>query len=348
MRYRCQGEKRRAMVLAHPSLNGIDDLEVLDREAPEGAPPRRTLLLRMLKALPPGGLGPQARAVILAGAGLERVRVSWALTVARLLEQGAAAGIGRAEREFYANLSGADGTPTALVGSTDGFLYAVDACTGALRWSHRFDAPVGAPILSDTDGDGLDDIVVSVADGYLYGLRHEILPAPGFVWDVDVPRGLTAEDIDEIETESALYAAWAPVPGATTYELAVVGAAGTYLTAPAWVDVGAGTSATITGLPLEDGAKFYVGVRAVGPAGKGPDRPSDGVIVRLRPGADEPGRAGEYLLWGRGCACSLGGAGEGAVGLGAAVVLLSALGARRRSRRRRGPAMPGLDPRSTP
>lgn len=247
-----------------------------------------------------------------------------------------------------ANLSGADGTPTALVGSTDGFLYAVDACTGALRWSHRFDAPVGAPILSDTDGDGLDDIVVSVADGYLYGLRHEILPAPGYVWDVDVPRGLTAEDIDEIETESALYAAWAPVPGATTYELAVVGAAGTYLTAPAWVDVGAGTSATITGLPLEDGAKFYVGVRAVGPAGKGPDRPSDGVIVRLRPGADEPGRAGEYLLWGRGCACSLGGAGEEAAGLGAAVVLLSALGARRRSRRRRGPAMPGLDPRSAP
>lgn len=241
-----------------------------------------------------------------------------------------------------ANLSGLDATPTALVGSTDGFLYAVDACTGALRWSHRFDAPVGAPILSDTDGDGLDDIVVSVADGYLYGLRHEILPAPGHVWDVDVPRGLTTEDIDEIETESALYAAWAPVPGATTYELAVVGAAGTYLTTPAWVDVGAGTSATITGLPLEDGAKFYVGVRAVGPAGRGPDRPSDGVIVRLRPGADEEGRAGdEHLLWGRGCACRVdSAAGEGAAGLGAAAALLSAWAARRRPRRRRARSAP--------
>jgi len=260
-----------------------------------------------------------------------------------------------------ANLAG-DGSPTALVGSTDGFLYAVEACTGALRWSHRFEAPVGAPILSDTDGDGLEDIVVSVGDGYLYGLRHEQLPAPGFVWDVDLEHGLDMDDLDEIETAGSLHAIWSPVAGATSYELAVVGAAGTYLTTPAWIDVGANTSVSIGELPLENGAKYYVGVRAIGPAGRSPDRPSDGVIVRFPEGAGGGGGAGgagggggsggagagagggggsgdtgpseerpeEILLWGRGCACRLGGQDDGAAALGAWVAALALWAARRR------------------
>ncbi|AKT37545.1 FG-GAP repeat domain-containing protein [Chondromyces crocatus] len=224
------------------------------------------------------------------------------------------------------------GGPTALVGATDGHLYAVDPCATTLRWSHRFDAPVGAPILADTDGDGADDILVSVADGYLYGLRHEILPAPAWVWDVDPPKGLTDDDIDLIETESTLHAAWAPVPGATSYELAIVGAAGTYLTSPAWTDVGNVTAASTQHLPLEDGAKYYVGVRAIGPEGRGPDRPSDGVVVNFVKGASSVSGAGggssgvggaggdgtggvgtggrrdydEVLLWGRACVCRFG------------------------------------------
>lgn len=249
-------------------------------------------------------------------------------------------------------LNDSDATPTALVGSTDGFLYAVDACSATLRWSHRFEAPVGSPILADTDGDGHEDIVVSVADGYLYALRNEALPAPESVWDVDIPRGLIDDDLDEIETATSLHAIWSPVPGATSYELALVGAAGTYLTVPPWIDVGAETSASISGLQLEDGAKYYVGVRAVGPAGRSPDRPSDGVIVRL---GEEPltgaggsggnGGAGgngggtsggdDLLLWGRGCACRVGGAdaagGElAALGMGAAAVGMAVMRRRRR------------------
>ncbi|NUN49283.1 MAG: hypothetical protein HUU15_10700, partial [Candidatus Brocadiae bacterium] len=187
-----------------------------------------------------------------------------------------------------ANLTGADAAPTALVGSTDGYLYAVDSCTGDLRWARAFEAPVGAPILTDTDGDGNDDIVVSVADGYVYGLRHEVLPAPELVWDVDPPHGATGEDLDEIETRDTLYVLWSPVEQAESYEIAVVGAAGAYLTSPAWIDVGAATTATVNDRP----AGKQRTVRAPAASGCIPgriplNRRSDGTTMnahrRLRP-----------------------------------------------------------------
>jgi hypothetical protein len=235
-----------------------------------------------------------------------------------------------------ANLSGTDPDPTALAGSTDGHLYAVDPCAGSLRWAHRFEAPVGAPILADTDGDGLEEILVSVADGYLYGLRHEVLPAPEQVWDVDIPRGLTGDDIDEIDTEETLHAEWSPVEQAASYEVAVVGAAGTYLTTPAWIDVGNTTSASIGSLPLSDGAKYYVGVRAVSAEGRSPDRPSDGVTVHFVPGASGStgstggtgggARRDDLLLWGRGCACGLAGVSGGSAGFGVWAAVLACAG----------------------
>jgi hypothetical protein len=77
----------------------------------------------------------------------------------------------------HQNLTGTGG-PSALVGSGDGWLYAVDPCAGTLTFTYDFGAPVGEPVFGDTDGDGLDEIVVSVADGYLYALRNTI-PPPG-------------------------------------------------------------------------------------------------------------------------------------------------------------------------
>ncbi len=179
------------------------------------------------------------------------------------------------------NLSGADSEPTALVGSTDGYLYAVGACTRTLMWSLAFQEPVGSPILADTDGDGLDEILVSVADGYLYALDNQALPPPDHVWDVDPPNGLSSVDVDDIVTSGTLHASWAAVTGASSYEIAIVGSSGSYITNPEWTDVGTTTSATLSNLPLADGAKYTIGVRAVGAAGKSPDRPSDGVIVHL-------------------------------------------------------------------
>ncbi|HEF4760902.1 TPA: putative baseplate assembly protein [Pseudomonas putida] len=54
MIYICCEENRRARVQAHPTLNGIDYLEVLDVDAPSGSPRQRTLLVRLLKPVPPG------------------------------------------------------------------------------------------------------------------------------------------------------------------------------------------------------------------------------------------------------------------------------------------------------
>lgn len=53
-RYTCCDENRRTRVDAHPTLNGIDWLEVLDLDAPPGSPRQRTLLVRLLKPVPAG------------------------------------------------------------------------------------------------------------------------------------------------------------------------------------------------------------------------------------------------------------------------------------------------------
>ena len=52
MIYTCCDENRRAAVDAHPTLNGIDRLEVLDLESPDGLLRQRTLLARLLKPVP--------------------------------------------------------------------------------------------------------------------------------------------------------------------------------------------------------------------------------------------------------------------------------------------------------
>jgi hypothetical protein len=76
----------------------------------------------------------------------------------------------------HGNLAG-DGAPVAVVGSGDGFLYGVDPCSGDLRFALDFAYSVGEPLFGDTDGDGLDEIIVSVADGNLYALVDD--PAVG-------------------------------------------------------------------------------------------------------------------------------------------------------------------------
>jgi len=50
--YLCCDRRRRVEVAAHPTLNGIDYLEVLDHDAPAGSPPQKTLLVRCLKPVP--------------------------------------------------------------------------------------------------------------------------------------------------------------------------------------------------------------------------------------------------------------------------------------------------------
>lgn len=51
--FHCKNRRRRQLVLKNPPLNGIDYLEVLDREAPPGSPRQKTLLVHFLTAAPP-------------------------------------------------------------------------------------------------------------------------------------------------------------------------------------------------------------------------------------------------------------------------------------------------------
>ena len=74
-RYTCCDENRRARVDAHPTLNGIDWLEVLDLDAPPGSPRQRTLLVRLLKPVP-GGLTP-ANLLLTGGERIRAISIVW-------------------------------------------------------------------------------------------------------------------------------------------------------------------------------------------------------------------------------------------------------------------------------
>lgn len=173
------------------------------------------------------------------------------------------------------------GAPTALVPSTDGHLYAIDPCTMALQWALDFRFPVGSPILADTDGDGEDEIVVTVADGFLYAVDREVIAAPLFVVENDGrgPASGPGDDIDEIVTTDTLHANWASVEGAVAYEYAVMTPGGAFLTRPSFINAGNVTQVRATGLPLRAGQRYLFAVRAIGAEGSSSETLSDGILV---------------------------------------------------------------------
>ncbi|MFO0610352.1 MAG: hypothetical protein U0324_44745 [Polyangiales bacterium] len=167
------------------------------------------------------------------------------------------------------------GTEGVLAASTDGWLYALDACSLALRWAHDFHYPVGDPVVADTDGDGTDDVAVSVGDGFLYGLAARTLEAPATVLDLSPPG---EADVDEVETFDALSASWSPVAGATSYLVRPLTAAGTALRFPESVAV-SGTRVELQELLLRVGGRYRIGVTAIRADGSSVEALSDGVTV---------------------------------------------------------------------
>jgi hypothetical protein len=189
------------------------------------------------------------------------------------------------------NLTG-KGHPTALVPSSDGFLYGLDPCGFALDFAVDFGASVAEAVLGDADGDGADEILVTVGDGFLYGLKHQVLPSPAWIHDTDPNHGIPVDDVDDIVTTSTLWAAWAPVASAAAYEIAAVAEGGDPVTSPVWKNVGTATKATLDALPLVDGRRYDVAVRALTGEGKrSPDRLSNGVRVHFTAGAGGAGGA---------------------------------------------------------
>ena len=102
-RYTCCDELRRNAVDAHATLNGIDYLEVLDRDAPTGSPRQRTLLLRLLKA-PAPALG-MDNVRIEGGERVRDIRIKW---VGMANDPPPAPDTTPAERTFFTGLPEAD------------------------------------------------------------------------------------------------------------------------------------------------------------------------------------------------------------------------------------------------
>lgn len=187
----------------------------------------------------------------------------------------------------HADLTGS-GRPVAVVGSDDGWLYAVDACSATLAFAVPFDAAVGAIAFGDTNGDGLDELLAAAGDGYLYALAQPPIAAPAAVIDVapgqagtgDLDEAPDVGDIDETDALDRMAAIWQPVPGADGYHVAVVHAdTGRILSEPAWQDAGTATSAEVTGLALVPGERYIFAVRALTGDAASPDAMSDGVTA---------------------------------------------------------------------
>jgi hypothetical protein len=100
LQYFCDNQRRRDLVDEHAALNGIDYLEVLDSESPEPLLAQRTLLIRCLKALPPG-LG-AANVRIEGGVRVTPVHVEWAASASETAALQADGLITAAEAAFYA------------------------------------------------------------------------------------------------------------------------------------------------------------------------------------------------------------------------------------------------------
>ncbi|WP_428261713.1 MYXO-CTERM sorting domain-containing protein [Haliangium sp.] len=239
----------------------------------------------------------------------------------------------------HRDLTGA-GRPVAVLGSEDGWLYAVDGCTAELAFAVPLGAAVGAVAFADSDGDGKDEILAAAGDGFLYALAEAPIAAPAVVVDVDPAAALDPEpvDIDVAVARDRMAARWSSVDGADGYQVAVVDEElGQVVSEPPWRDLAsADTWAVVTGLELVPGRRYHFAVRATLAGAPSPDAMSDGVSVDgdagppplpPPPGPDEPPTPGEP---GSGCGCRSADPGTGAPVLVLVLGVLAAIGRRRR------------------
>ncbi len=163
--------------------------------------------------------------------------------------------------------------PAVLAGSSDGFLYVVDACTLDIRWAADIGRSLGEPVIADVDADGEDEIMVSATDGFVYGLDVPCFPAPVVTCDQD-------------EGAAAIYVAagatvtlgWEGVPGAEGYEVALISPDDRPLWSPEYRAVD-GTTAEISLVGALAGRPYRVSVRAVGVDGAGLEAFSKPLVI---------------------------------------------------------------------
>jgi hypothetical protein len=143
--YVCDTARRRNVVDAG-DLNGIDYLEVLDTEAPEGSPPQRTLLVRLLEPVPPDLTADQVR--ITGGVRVTNVGVEWVLRASDAEAAFADGVINEAERDFLLDRPDPDRLLVVRTDTEGDFsTYTFAIVTSPTSDAHRADFD---PILSET------------------------------------------------------------------------------------------------------------------------------------------------------------------------------------------------------
>jgi len=167
------------------------------------------------------------------------------------------------------------GNGAVLVGSTDGYIYAIDACSLDLRWSMFLGGSVAEPIIGDTDGDAGDEIMVGVADGTVVNLD---LPAYILTDSVTFVGPKNGQAPIVVSPGEDVKVSFGSASGATSYEVALVGPDDQALWSPAFRPA-SGNLATVSLDGALAGRPYRVAVRAKGPAGNSPEVFSSTITV---------------------------------------------------------------------
>lgn len=203
-----------------------------------------------------------------------------------------------------------DGALEYVLGSSAGWLYALDVATGQRLWSLSLRYAVGSPILTDYDNDGMIEVVAPTADSRIVGVDQQSVEPTAEVREVNLAPGdliLAPEvDVDLSLRTDALGAAWDAVEDAQSYQVTLLSQNLNPLQDPVVVQ---GTEHVFTGLSLLPGAFYFVEVVALGAEGNSRPTLSDGVLVaqerpmisglQARPDRFDPARGQSTTITGR-------------------------------------------------
>jgi len=170
------------------------------------------------------------------------------------------------------------GNGAVLVGSSDGYLYAVDACTLDLRWSKFLGGSVSEPIVGDTDGDAGDEIVVSVADGTIVNID---VPALFPTTQISFVGSKNGQGPIVVSPKENVTISFDQVAGATSYEYALVGPENEALWSPVFREL-TGNQVTVNLEGALAARPYRIAVRAKGPAGTSPEAFSENIVIEDR------------------------------------------------------------------
>jgi uncharacterized repeat protein (TIGR01451 family) len=95
-----------------------------------------------------------------------------------------------------------DNKDEILAASANGYLYALNAEDGTLRWAYNFHYPVGSVRAANLDADNQLEVLVSASDGFLYALEQQSFAKPQSAWDG--PSAIVNDDID-VQTSRLCY-----------------------------------------------------------------------------------------------------------------------------------------------